>query len=170
MPCDSRANGPGIVPGLYQFTDRPPSTLPDLSEPCAAADAMVTIVKTLGDRSDVGAVRRELGDDHVHMVLVVDEGRRLLTTITRSDLSSSIPNSTAAIRVGRMAGRTTRPSTPIIDITAQLNRTGERRMAVTDEQGHLLGLLCLKRDRTGYCSNHGVAARASERALSHSRG
>ncbi|WP_207841646.1 CBS domain-containing protein [Williamsia soli] len=110
---------------------------------------MVTILKTLGDRSDVGAVRRELDDDHMHMVLIVDGGRRLLTTITRSDLRTSIPDSTEAISVGRLAGRTTRPSTPIIDITARLNRSGERRLAVTDDQGRMLGLLCLKRDRTG---------------------
>ncbi|WP_170860956.1 CBS domain-containing protein [Trujillonella endophytica] len=122
----------------------------------------MTIPKTLGYESDVGAVRRELYDDHVHMVLVVDDQQRLLTTITSSDLPSAVPNSMRAIEVGRLDGRTTRPSTPITDITARLGRSGERRLAVTDDHGRLLGLLCLKRSRTGYCSDDGVAARARE--------
>lgn len=156
------------VPSRSQLADPPASTLPTVSEPGVAADAMVTIPKVLDGQSDVGAVRRELDNDHVHLVLVVDEHQRLLTTITRSDVPSSIPNSTRAIEVGRLAGRTIRPSTPIVDVTALLVRTGERRLAVTDDEGRLLGLLCLKRSQAGYCSDDGVAARACESRTSAS--
>jgi hypothetical protein len=162
MSRSSREDGPYTVRSLSPLADPPGSNLPDVGEPRAAADAMVTIPKTLGEQSDVGTVRRELDDDHVHMVLVVDDQQRLLTTITRSDLPLSVPNSMRAIEVGQLVGRTTRPTTPIIDITAWLDRTGERRLAVTDDRGRLLGLLCLKRNRTGYCSDEGVAARACE--------
>jgi hypothetical protein len=40
---------------------------------------------------------------------------------------------------------------------------GRRRLAVTDEAGRLLGLLCLKKDGTGYCSDDGIRERAAER-------
>ncbi len=36
---------------------------------------------------------------------------------------------------------------------------GRRRLAVVDERGALLGLLCLKRRLTGFCSDADVAAR-----------
>ncbi|GAA4558651.1 hypothetical protein GCM10023175_65190 [Pseudonocardia xishanensis] len=145
-----------------QFASLLPSAPKGVREPGTARDAMVTIPKTLDQQSDVGAVRRQLVDDHVHIVLIVDEHRRLLTTITRSDLSSSVPDSARAVDVGRLAGRTTRASMPISDVTSQLDRTGERRMAVTDNQGRLLGLLCLKQSRRGYCSDDGVAARVHD--------
>jgi hypothetical protein len=161
MSLDPREDALHPVPCLSQLADPPGSARPAVSRPRAAADVMVTMPKTLGDQSDVGTVRRELDDDHVHMVLVVDDQHRLLTTITRSDLPSSVPDSVRAVAVGRLAGRTTRPSASISAITSRLNRTGERRLAVTDGRGRLLGLLCLKRSRTGYCSNEGVAARAA---------
>jgi hypothetical protein len=37
-----------------------------------------------------------------------------------------------------------------------------RRIAVVDEHGALLGLLCLKRSGTGFCSDDDVAARAAD--------
>ena len=38
--------------------------------------------------------------------------------------------------------------------------TGRRRAAVTGADGRLLGLLCLKVSRTGFCSDQDVRARA----------
>ena len=37
--------------------------------------------------------------------------------------------------------------------------TGQRRRAVVDDSGRLLGLLCLKQRLTGFCSDDDVAAR-----------
>jgi hypothetical protein len=43
---------------------------------------------------------------------------------------------------------------------------GLRRLAVIDHDGTLLGLMCLKRSRTGFCSDEDVASRAQSRVLS----
>ena len=43
---------------------------------------------------------------------------------------------------------------------------GLRRLAVVDRDGTLLGLMCLKRTRTGFCSDEDVASRAQSRAMS----
>jgi hypothetical protein len=37
-----------------------------------------------------------------------------------------------------------------------------RRLAVVDHTGRLLGLLCLKHDGRGYCTDEGIRARATE--------
>jgi hypothetical protein len=47
---------------------------------------------------------------------------------------------------------------------------GERRRAVIDADGRLLGLLCLKSRLTGFCSDSDVAARAAETLVSASGG
>jgi hypothetical protein len=51
----------------------------------------------------------------------------------------------------------------LADVHALLLHTGRRRLAVVDGAGRLLGLLCLTRRRTGYCSDAGVAERARSR-------
>jgi hypothetical protein len=40
---------------------------------------------------------------------------------------------------------------------------GQRRRAVVDDEGRLLGLLCLKASGRGFCADADVAARARER-------
>jgi hypothetical protein len=41
-----------------------------------------------------------------------------------------------------------------------MTATGRRRAAVTSADGRLLGLLCLKVSRAGFCSDQDVRARA----------
>ncbi len=41
-----------------------------------------------------------------------------------------------------------------------MNATGRRRAAVTSDDGTLLGPLCLKASRAGFCSDQDVRARA----------
>jgi hypothetical protein len=41
---------------------------------------------------------------------------------------------------------------------------GRRRLAVIDESGRLLGLLCLNREGTGYCSDDGILKRLNSQA------
>jgi CBS-domain-containing membrane protein len=43
---------------------------------------------------------------------------------------------------------------------------GLRRLAVVNHDSTLLGLMCLKRSRTGFCSDEDVASRAQSRVLS----
>ena len=128
------------------------------------ADAMVTRPKTLGLQTTVDQVRVLFEDDHVHIALVVDLEGRLVTTIERSDIAPEVDGSALAAGVGTRAGRTIHPGRPLSEATSDLLSRGRRRLAVTDDRNHLLGLLCLKRSGLGYCSDNGVLARAKERA------
>jgi hypothetical protein len=51
------------------------------------------------------------------------------------------------------------PHLPAEEAHQLLLSTGQRRRAVVDHSGRLLGLLCLKRRLTGFCSDNDVAAR-----------
>ena len=124
-------------------------------------EAMITVPRTHGLGTTLENVRSLFEDDHLHMALVVADGS-LITTIERSDLVEPLPGSTPAYQVGTLAGRTIRADRPLDGVTAALKRTGRRRLAVTDGSGGLLGLLCLKHDGSGYCSDEGVRERAAQ--------
>ncbi len=123
-------------------------------------DAMVTYPKTHGPGSGLAEIRAFLEDDHVHMALIVAAGGRLVTTIERPDLAATTSSSVAVAKLGTLIGRTAGPADPLGAATATLLREGRRRLAVVDDFGRLLGLLCLKRDGTGYCSDEGIRGRA----------
>ena len=131
------------------------------------ADAMLTCPKTHRADCSLEAVRGFFAEDHVHMALIVAEDGRLLTTIERPDMAAGTSSSPPVTKLGKLAGRITRPAEPLASATALLRAEGRRRLAVVDHDGRLIGLLCLKKDGSGYCSNEGVQARARERQTSH---
>jgi CBS-domain-containing membrane protein len=134
------------------------------------ADAMVTSAKTHGLGSGLETIRAFFDDQHVHMALIVAPDGRLVTTIERPDLPAATSRSALAVRLGKLFGRTARPADPLGDATAALLREGRRRLAVVDDSGRLLGLLCLKKDGTGYCSDDGIRERAGCASLAASGG
>src|SRR5262245_20350958 len=113
---------------------------------------MVTRPTTHGPDSTLEEIRAFFDDDHVHMALTVAPDRRLITTIERPDLAAPSA-STPLAGLGTLAERTVGPSDALDAATARLLRGRRRRLAVVDRAGRLLGLLCLKRDGTGYCSD-----------------
>jgi CBS domain-containing protein len=127
--------------------------------------AMVTLPKTHERGTPLEDIQVLFEDDHVHMALIVSDGR-LITTIERADLVDTLPTSTPAECAGTLVGRTVSPDRSLDEVTAVLQETGVRRLAVVDDSGGLLGLLCLKRDGSGYCSDEGVRERAAERVAS----
>jgi len=124
------------------------------------ADVMVTDPKTMAPEVTVGDVRAVFRNDHVHMVLLTEAGI-LIGTVVRDDLHDA-PDDVPALSLARLAGRTVLASAPTDAAGRVLIATGARRLAVVDEGGVLLGLLCLKRRRTGFCSDLDVGARAAE--------
>jgi CBS-domain-containing membrane protein len=126
-------------------------------------DVMVTCPKTLLQDCTVEQVRSFFSDDHVHMALVVDPAGRLLSTLERSDIPEGAPPAAQAVAYGVTRNRTIAPGVPVEAGIAALQAAGRRRLAVVDDDGTLLGLLCLKRSGLGFCSDAGVAARAAER-------
>ncbi len=134
------------------------------------ADAMVTRPKTHAPQSTLAEIRAFFDDDHVHMALIVAPDGRLVTTIERADLSAVLSGTALAAASGTLAGRTVRPHDSLAAAAAALLLGGRRRLAVVDEMGRLLGLLCAKRDGSGYCSDAGIRSRAAEQAISRAAG
>ena len=135
---------------------------------CAAdrtvADVVVRHPKTLDAASTVAAARAQLEDEHVHMVLLTRDGV-LVGTLVRADLATA-DGSALAVAHATLAGRTIAPTVTAADALRELVGRDERRRAVVDDHGRLVGLLCLKRRRTGFCSDSDVAARRGVLATS----
>ncbi|HXW86982.1 MAG TPA: hypothetical protein VEJ42_01860 [Streptosporangiaceae bacterium] len=93
------------------------------------------------------------------MALIVAPDGRLATAIERRDLAAAPSCSVPVAELGTLIGRTAGPADPLAAATAALLREGRRRLAIVDDSGRLLGLLCLKNDGTGYCSDEGIRAR-----------
>jgi hypothetical protein len=125
------------------------------------SDAMISCPKThdLGTTAD--EIRAFFEDDHVHLALIVRTDRRLVTTIERADLSARPPVGTLAAELGTLTGRTAGPAQNLDAVTAGLLRERRRRQAVVDDRGRLLGMLCLKKDGSGYCSDDNIRQRQS---------
>jgi CBS-domain-containing membrane protein len=126
------------------------------------ADVMVRHPKLCPEDSTAGDVRQLFADDHVHAVLVVS-GSRLLTVIDRADLGPETADPAPAVRLGCLGGRVTAPTAPADAALRQMIAARRRRLAVIGPDGTLLGLLCLKRGSTGFCSDENVRQRQRER-------
>lgn len=124
-----------------------------------AGDVALRHPKTMARKVTVADARAAFADSHVHMLLITAAGR-LLGTVIRDDLPADAPGTEPALRYAELGDRTISPDTPVDDARALLHERGWRRLAVVDPSGRLLGLLCLKRRRTGFCSDEGVAARS----------
>jgi CBS domain-containing protein len=125
-------------------------------------DVVVRLPKTLTPDALVGEARAALHDDHVHLLLLTDGGR-LVGTLVRDDLPPEAADAAPALPHARLDGRTIGCDVPAEEARQILLRRGQRRSAVVDADGRLLGLLCLKRRLSGFCSDADVAARAAER-------
>lgn len=136
----------------------PPCTATPALDGQYVLDVVVRLPKTMGPRATVGEARAAFADDHVHMLLLTDNGR-LLGTLVPSDLPDSGADSAPAADYSTLQSRTVPPHLPAEEARQLLLWTGQRRMAVVDHSGRLLGLLCLKRRLTGFCSDNDVAAR-----------
>ncbi|MFC5138841.1 CBS domain-containing protein [Actinomycetospora rhizophila] len=124
------------------------------------AEAMLARPKICAPSTTVGQARAMFDDDHVHALLVVDAGV-LLAVVERPDIEGAPPDAPAVER-GLLTGRVVGPDA---DLHATWDAMTGRRLAVVNPQGVLLGLLCLKRSRRGFCSAEDVAARERERRL-----
>jgi CBS domain-containing protein len=127
------------------------------------ADAMIRFPKTCAPATTVREARGKLLNDHVHALLVVDSGQ-LLAVVKRVDLTSASAD-TPAWRLGLLAGRVVDPDVDLDTAWRWMLAERRRRLAVVDNVGRLLGLLCLKRTGRGFCTDAGVLARARERRI-----
>lgn len=111
--------------------------------------------------TSVDELRTLFLDDHVHAALIVSDGV-LLSVIQRPDLDTDLPGTERGARLGRLRGRVVHPDATLDETHGVMISTGQRRLAVLDSRGRLLGLLCLKRSLAGFCSDQDVRSRATE--------
>lgn len=97
--------------------------------------------------------------------MLIVSGGRLLGTLTRDDLLGRADDAAPALRCARLVGRLAQPYQPLEALQDAMVRAGERRRAVVDEHGMLLGLLCLKASASGFCTDAGIAARRASAQL-----
>lgn len=124
-------------------------------------DALLRTPRVHPPNTSVGAARAFFTDDHVHAMLLVADGV-LVAVVERGDLVG-VPAGAPARAVGRLRGRVVRPDLSLEKTRRAMTARAQRRVAVVDHDGVLLGLLCLKHHGRGFCAATDVAARESER-------
>jgi CBS domain-containing protein len=125
-----------------------------------AAEVMLTIPARHPLSATVGEIREFFRDDHVHAALIVSPAGHLEAIVERDDIAECQALDAAAAPLGRLAGRTVPAEASLAEVRRAMTATGRRRAAVTSVDGRLLGLLCLKASRAGFCSDQDVRARA----------
>jgi CBS domain-containing protein len=123
------------------------------------ADVMVRYPKLCGTDTTVGQARAQLADDHVHALLVTQDGV-LVAVVEREDLAGASPEEPLWL-LGRLGDRVVGVDDDLAVVAREMNERGRRRLAVVDGGGRLAGLLCRKRSGRGFCSDDGIAARAT---------
>jgi CBS domain-containing protein len=124
------------------------------------ASAMLTTPVRHPLSATVREIRDFFEDDHVHAALIVGPAGYLAAVVERGDIAHSQDLDAAATPLGRLAGRTLLEDANLSAVQRSMNATGRRRAAVIRDDGKLVGLLCLKASRSGFCSEEDVRARA----------
>jgi CBS domain-containing protein len=125
-----------------------------------AAEAMLTTPVRHRLTATVGEIRDFFEDDHVHAALIMGPAGYLTAVVERHDVARGQDPDAAAAPLGRLAGRTVLEDASLPAVQRSMSATGRRRVAVITDDGKLVGLLCLKASRTGFCSEDDVRARA----------
>ena len=137
------------------------NVLPDVTD-ARVGEVMLRHPKTLSADASIDEARQTLANEHVHMVLIT-EGAKLVGTLTQVDLPP--PGAIGpALSWSTLEGRTVSPGASASDVQRLMIDHGVRRVAVVGPDGTLLGLMCLKRRRTGFCSDADVLSRGSWRS------
>src|SRR6478752_8519046 len=115
------------------------------------ADAMITIPKTHDVEISLADAEHAFADVHVHMLLLTRVGI-LHGTLVRDDLRSDLDRRRPALAIATLDDRTIRAERSLDEARRSMERLTMRRLAVTDDHDKLLGLLCLKQTRQGFCT------------------
>jgi CBS domain-containing protein len=118
-------------------------------------------MKVHNARTTVREIRALFDDEHVHAAVIVEAGE-LLAVVDRADLETA--DDALALPLGRRRRRVIAPDADLALAKRLMLAGGRRRLAVVDRDGKLKGLLCLKRSRSGFCSDRDVRARSAESA------
>lgn len=116
-------------------------------------DAMVTSPKTMPAGGTVADLRAMFANSHVVTALLV-EGDEFAGEVHRDALAPDVPDDQPARALARRDVATIGPDAPLAEAMRMLDARGERRLVVLGADGRTLcGLLCLTRDRSGFCQS-----------------
>lgn len=121
--------------------------------------AMITAPKICELVTTVEQAREFFIDDHVHVLLIVNNGV-LCAVVQRDDLTDQTTPTSPVVRAGRLGGRIVSPDIDLEAVLTWMLAHQRRRLAVVNPRLRLLGLLCLKKSLRGFCSDTDVTARA----------
>jgi CBS domain-containing protein len=125
----------------------------DDAAPQLVRDVMLTRPKTLSGRATAAEARAFFDNPKVVSALVAD-GDRFVGLLERSDLPSLLAGSTPIRTFARREIATITPDLPVTDAMEILDARGLSRLVVLDADGQtLVGLLCLDRQRAGFCAD-----------------
>ena len=117
------------------------------------AEVMLSRPKTLPASATVGEVRALFDNPKVVTALLVD-GAAFAGEVARDAIPATVADEERARAYARTDVVSVEPDTSVPEARAWLDDHDERRLVVMDPDGTTLrGLLCLKRDRTGFCSD-----------------
>ena len=115
-------------------------------------DVMVRRPKTLSVDANVAELREHFTNPRVQTALLADDGR-FAGAIAPTELPDDAPGTDPARRYARVDVPTMGPDATMADALALLDSRGDFRLVVLDADGATLaGLLCLDRNRAGFCT------------------
>lgn len=124
------------------------------------AEAMVSIPWTHSAAATVREVADFFVDDHVHAALIVHPTGDLAAVVERDDIAECVTPDALAVEFGQLEGRTVSAGASLPETRLSMIAASRRRAAVINADGLLLGLLCLKASRAGFCSDQDVLDRS----------
>jgi CBS domain-containing protein len=129
----------------------------DEAERRLVRDVMVRRPKTIAVDATVADVRVQFQNPSVQLALLSD-GARFAGAIGREDVSDSAADDEPARGYARRDVPAVAPDASMRDALDVMEARGDHRLVVLDADGETLaGLLCLDRDRAGFCVEGPVA-------------
>lgn len=116
----------------------------------SVADLMLRQPKTLAADASVAEVREQLANPKVQLVLLAD-GRDFKGAVT--SLPAEAEPTESALAYADEMPETIAPDASDEEAFARASASPNRRVIVLDGDRNLLGLLCLNKSRTGFCSD-----------------
>lgn len=114
----------------------------------SVADVMLSKPKTVPSSATVGEVREQLANASVQMVLIAD-GDQFRGAVT--ELPADAADDAAALDFADTEPDSLSPSATADEAFARTAAHPNRRVVVLDDDGTLVGLVCLDETRTRFC-------------------
>jgi CBS domain-containing protein len=116
--------------------------------PESVTDVMLSKPKTVPSSATVAEVREQLANDSVQMVLIADGGR-FRGAVT--ELPADADGGARALDFADTQPESLSPSATAEEAFARTAAHPDRRVVVLDDDGALVGLVCLDETRTRFC-------------------